>query len=332
MTRTGQASPAAEGPLIRNCSVERTLGIVSDVWAFLILRELYLGSRRFEQIQAILELPRSTLSSRLTKLVNQGVLRRSQYCSAPVRFEYRLTEMGLDLYLVMLALLRFGDDWLGEGRAPPAELYHTACGHRCRPVTCCSACGQEITARDVSYRDGPGAGRSPVEEGPQRRRTGSADQFERGRPSSVSRVLKIIGDRWTFLVLREAFFGARRFDDIQQNLGVASNILADRLARLVTGGVFERHLYQDNPERFEYRLTSMGRALYLPLIEMLRFGDRWLGEEPPLVLTHKICGQDFHPVLACDHCHEPLSARTMRFKLNYQMDEERWPLAPAQIT
>jgi len=322
MTASDTLPASNAGFGIRNCSVERTLGILSDVWAFLVLRELYMGSRRFDQIQAVLGLPRSTLSNRLTRLVEVGVLRREQYSSAPPRFEYRLTEMGHDLYLVMLALLRFGDDWLGDGKAVPAELYHAACGHRCRPVTLCSACGEEIIASDVVYRDGPGAGRSPAESGPQRRRTGSPDQFERGRPSSVSRVIRIIGDRWTFLVLREAFFGVKRFDHMQESLGIAPNILADRLARLVGGGIFERRKYQDAPERFEYRLTEMGQALYLPLIEMLRFGDRWFGDAPPLILTHKNCGKDFLPVLSCDHCHEPLSARTMRYRLNYALEED----------
>lgn len=316
---------------IRNCSVERTLRILSDVWAFLVLRELFLGARRFDQIQTVLGLPRSTLSNRLTKLVASGVLRREQYSASPQRFQYRLTEMGHDLYLVMLALLRFGDDWLSGEAKLPAELYHVPCGHRCHPTTCCSACGKEIAARDVSYRDGPDAGWSAPDLGPQRRRTVSADQFERGRPSSVSRTLKIIGDRWTFLVLREAFFGSKRFDEIQQNLKVASNILADRLARLIRGGVFERRKYQDNPERFEYRLTAMGRALYLPLIQMLRFGDRWLSDSPPLILTHLSCGQDFQAVLSCDHCHQALDAHEMQFKLNYEVDGGSATSAPARI-
>lgn len=318
MAQSRKAEPPAP-TLSRNCSVERTLNILSDVWAFLVLRELYLGSRRFEQFHAVLGLPRSTLSNRLARLVEQGVLRREQYSSAPPRFEYRLTEMGHELYLVMLALLRFGDDWLADGKPPPAELHHMTCGHRCHPVTCCSACGEEIAARDVSYRDGPGAGRSPVDDGPKRRRTVSAEQFEQGRPSSVSRVVAIIGDRWTFLILREAFFGVKKFDAIQSSLGVATNILADRLSRLVSGGILERHRYQENPERFEYRLTQMGHALYLPLIEMLRFGDRWLGKPSPLILRHKTCGNDFVPVVSCDHCRKPLSAREMKFKLNYTL-------------
>jgi DNA-binding HxlR family transcriptional regulator len=303
--------------MVRNCSVERTLAILPDSWTFLVLREAYLGARRFEQILAVLGLPRSTLSDRLSRLMTAGVLVRLANASQPTRLEYRLTEKGRDLYLVILSLLRFGDDWLAGQKPPPAELFHAGCGERCVPVSLCSACGGEIEDREVSFRNGPGAGFSPAIEATQRRRTTNEDQLERGRPSSVSRALRIIGDRWSFLVLREAFFGVRRFDSLQDRLGIAPNILADRLSRLVAAHVFERRKYQDLPERFEYRLTAMGHALYLPMVEMLRWGDRWLGQAPPLILTHKTCGQDFHPVISCGHCREPLTTQNVRFKLNY---------------
>lgn len=317
--------------IIRNCSVERTLDIVSDVWTFLVLREIYLGSRRFDQIHDVLRAPRTTMSNRLNCLVEKGVLWREQYSSSPPRYEYRLTDMGYDLYLVMLSFLRFGDDWLCNGAPPPAELVHTECGHCCHPTTLCSGCGEEIDARDVSYRDGPGAGVTKAGLRPQRRRGQNSSQFEGARPSSVSRVLNIIGDRWTFLVLREAFFGVRRFEKIQENLGIASNILTDRLGRLVQSGVFARQKYHDGPARFEYCLTQMGRELYLPMIEMLRFGDCWLGTTPPLILTHRTCGQDFLPVLSCDFCRKPLNAREMRFRLNYDLAMTSGRVNPAQI-
>ncbi|MET0295466.1 MAG: helix-turn-helix domain-containing protein [Phenylobacterium sp.] len=312
-----EGSPARQDDAIRNCSVERTLDIVSDVWSFLVLRECYLGVRRFDQIQSVLGLPRSTLSERLGLLVDQGILRRERYSEAPPRDEYRLTEMGLDLYLVMLTLLRFGDDWLSGGRSEPLTLVHSTCGQPCRAESCCSHCGGAIAAHEVSYRDGPGAGHAQAGVRRRRRRAADLGQLERGRPSSASRALRIIGDRWSFLVLRECFFGVTRFDAFRARLGVASNILADRLARLVEAGVLRRRRYQDSPERFEYRLSAMGMALYLPMIEMLRFGDRWLSEAPPLLLTHRTCGHDFLPVVCCDHCGEALTARDLRFQLNY---------------
>jgi DNA-binding HxlR family transcriptional regulator len=317
---------------IRNCSVDRTLSILSDAWSFLVLREMYLGARRFDEIQTVLGLPRSTLSERLARLAAGNVICRRQYQDAPPRFEYRLTESGQDLYLVMLSMLRFGDDWLADEGKPPLQLVHAACGHACRPLSVCSSCHQPVRAVDVTYRDGPGAGTSPVADRPQRRRFADEDQYERGRPSSVSRTLRILGDRWSFLVLREAFFGVTRFDPLQDRLAIAPNILADRLARLVTQQILHRRKYQEQPDRFDYHLTEMGRALYLPMIEMMRWGDRWISTQKPLIVTHRDCGQDFESLIVCDHCHAPLKAQEMRYRLNYTPRSLALPKPAALLT
>jgi len=304
----------------RNCSVGRTVGILSDAWTFLVLRESLFGARRFENFQSVLGIPRATLSERLRKLTAQGILRQVPYSTHPPRSEYRLTATGIDLYPAMVALMRFGDRYLSGTGSMPLELVHRPCGHACQPQVVCPACGGEIAANRVQYRDGPGAGRAPAL--PARRIRQSADrgQFEHGRPCSVARALRIIGDRWSFLIIREAFFGVRRFDALQSSLRIASNILADRLARLTAEEILERTKYQDLPERHEYRLTARGKDLYAPLIVMMAWGDRWLAAgKPPLILTHRDCGADFTAAVVCDHCRAPVAARDMGYKLNYRL-------------
>lgn len=325
VSRSPSSKAAPERPTVRNCSVDRTLTILSDPWSFLVLREVYLGARRFDQVQAVLHMPRSTLSDRLTQLVKAELLSRVPLAGS-ARFEYRLSERGMDLYLVMLTMLRFGDDWLTGDEPPPLNLVHATCGHQCHPETICSACRKPVDALRVTYRDGPGAGVSYATATPQRRRTGGVETFERGRPSSVSRTLGILADRWTFLVVREMFFGVRRFDIMQERLGIASNILTDRLNRLVSQKILKRVRYQDVPERYEYKLTMAGHDLYLPLIQMLRWGDRWLGFKKPLILYHLDCGADFDPVVACHHCHEAIDPHDMRYHLTYtKMRKDRPP-------
>jgi acyl-CoA synthetase (AMP-forming)/AMP-acid ligase II/DNA-binding HxlR family transcriptional regulator len=309
---------AIKETLIRNDSVDRTLGILSDAWSFLVLREVYLGATRFDQLKNVLHIPRSTLSDRLNRLHLAGLLDRRPVAQGSTRGEYRLTPKGLDLYLVMLAMLRFGDDWLAGDKPPPLILIHEKCGHRCHPETICSECRKPVDPLEVTYRDGPGAGFSPAPEQPQRRRTGGVETFERGRPSSVSRTLGILADRWTFLVLRELFFGVRRFDGFMQNLGIAPNILTDRLLRLVDQNILKKIKYQDFPARYEYKLTKMGRDLYGTFAQMLRWGDQWLGYEPPLILHHKVCGKDFKAIVACDHCGEAIDPHEMRYRLTYK--------------
>jgi DNA-binding HxlR family transcriptional regulator len=131
---------------------------------------------------------------------------------------------------------------------------------------------------------------------------------------SVGRTLEIIGDRWTMLVIRESFYRVRRFDQMQRNLGIARNVLADRLQKLVAEGILERELYQERPERYEYRLTEAGLDLYPALVSLLRWGDTHRADEvgPSVKLVHEKCGHDAAPTLACGHCGETLDPREVR--------------------
>ena len=130
---------------------------------------------------------------------------------------------------------------------------------------------------------------------------------------SVARTVEIIGERWTMLILREAFLGVRRFDHIQRDLGIARNILSDRLGKLVGHGILERKQYQERPARFEYRLTEKGRDLYPIIVCAMRWGDKYLAPEgPPVTLLHKDCGHAFEPVLTCSHCRGEIDARSVR--------------------
>jgi DNA-binding HxlR family transcriptional regulator len=129
---------------------------------------------------------------------------------------------------------------------------------------------------------------------------------------SVARTLDIVGERWTLLVLRDAFNGKRRFEEFAASLPVARNVLSKRLATLVEHGVLKRRRYQERPERFEYRLTSAGRELYPVLIGLLQWGDRHLAGEdgPPLVVTHRGCTGHPESRVVCSECGEELEPRS----------------------
>jgi DNA-binding HxlR family transcriptional regulator len=127
---------------------------------------------------------------------------------------------------------------------------------------------------------------------------------------SVARALEVIGERWTLLIIRNAFYGVRRFDDHQRWLGIARNVLQARLERLVEGGILSRKLYQERPPRHEYRLTQKGRDLWPVLVTLLQWGDRHLADAgPPIVLHHRGCGGGVDPHLRCDRCGADLEAR-----------------------
>lgn len=128
---------------------------------------------------------------------------------------------------------------------------------------------------------------------------------------SVARTLAVIGERWTMLILREAFLGRRRFDEFQNGIGIARNILSSRLRDLVRDGIFDRARSEGDNGRVEYRLTKKGLELYPVLIAMMRWGDTWLSDEsgPPMTLMHRACGAKMAPYMVCSHCGEHLTAR-----------------------
>ncbi|KRA61455.1 HxlR family transcriptional regulator [Caulobacter sp. Root655] len=138
------------------CSIARSLAVIGDRWTLMILRDCFLGVRRFETFQARLGISRTIVTDRLRVLVEEGVLRREAYQHNPLRHEYRLTAKGMELHPVILAIARFGDDHYAGQAGPPVVRRHKGCGCDFQPVQVCSECGESVTARDVEARPGVG--------------------------------------------------------------------------------------------------------------------------------------------------------------------------------
>ncbi len=131
---------------------------------------------------------------------------------------------------------------------------------------------------------------------------------EQSFEDSVGAAAALLGDRWTSLILREAFFGTRRFNEFAENLGLSRNILSSRLKMLVAHGIFEEHPYGPSKARNEYRLAQAGRDIFPIVVALLQWGDKHLvGERgPSIVLQHTRCGNDADPLLVCRACREPI--------------------------
>jgi DNA-binding HxlR family transcriptional regulator len=132
-------------------------------------------------------------------------------------------------------------------------------------------------------------------------------------PCAIARSMAVLGERWTLVILRSAFMGARRFEDYQSSTGIARNILTDRLKTLVDHDVLARRPYAEHPGRtlYEYRLTEKGLDLYPVLVSLMQWGNRYGGFDtgPPVELEHKLCGHATTPKLVCSQCGEELHAR-----------------------
>jgi DNA-binding HxlR family transcriptional regulator len=139
------------------CSVAGALAVVGERWSLLIVRDVLLGLRRFDEIQADLGIARNVLQARLTRLSDHGVLERRLYQERPPRCEYRLTEKGLALWPTMVALMNWGNRYASSPDGPPVLLEHRGCGGSVDEHRICEACGARLAVRDVRALPGPGA-------------------------------------------------------------------------------------------------------------------------------------------------------------------------------
>ena len=133
------------------CAIARSMALLGERWTLVILRSAFMGARRFEDYQSSTGIARNILTDRLKTLVDHGVLARRPYAEHPGRtlYEYRLTEKGLDLYPVLVSLMQWGNRYGGFADGPPVELEHKTCGHATTPRVVCSACGEDLRAREV---------------------------------------------------------------------------------------------------------------------------------------------------------------------------------------
>jgi DNA-binding HxlR family transcriptional regulator len=143
------------------CSLAQSLERIGDWWTPLIIRDLYLGLDRFEDLAVDLGISRNLLTTRLTQLVEDGIIERERYSDRPPRDRYVLAEAGRDLVPIIVALTAWGDKWATPPEGPPVRFRHRLCGHRCTPVVACSHCGEAIDADELDVLPGPGGRVAP---------------------------------------------------------------------------------------------------------------------------------------------------------------------------
>jgi len=152
MCENDAMTPATAPPEPRVCSVAGALDVVGEKWSLLVVRELVLGVRRFNDIAANTGAPRDILTARLRRLEDMGIVERQQYCDRPLRYEYLLTKAGRDLRPVIMALKHWGDTHVMHQAMPP--VLHHKCGELFIPKMHCAACGEPADGRTLTRVDG----------------------------------------------------------------------------------------------------------------------------------------------------------------------------------
>lgn len=282
--------------------LDYALTAIGDPWSFLVHQEAFFGVRRFGDFQRNLNIARNTLTDRLAMLVEFDLLERRKSPERPDIYEYRLSSRGLDTYPYALSLMKWGDDWLVDPDGPPVVLRHETCGKILRPLAVCAACRREVKPEDILINPSSVAD-SVRDDSAQVRYSSRPELYTAGRPSSVSRTLAAIGDRWGFFVLWLAFAGITKFDHFHRILGIARTTLAARLERMTAQGLLERVQYQIRPPRHDYHLTKKGRALCPVLLTLHDWASRSLRRQSREVpVLHKSCGKPLEVIVVCESC------------------------------
>jgi DNA-binding HxlR family transcriptional regulator len=132
------------------CSIARTLDVAGEPWSPLIIRDVWVGINRFDEMQRDLGISRKVLAERLKWLVEQGMLQQRAYSERPLRYEYVLTDKGFEFCDVLVAITAWGDRWTAGQAGPPNLLRHSACGQHTTAALHCAQCGQPLRARDIN--------------------------------------------------------------------------------------------------------------------------------------------------------------------------------------
>lgn len=294
--------------------LDYALQAIGDPWSFLILQEAFFGVRRFGDFQRNLNIAKNTLTDRLSSLVAFGLLERKRLPDRSDIHEYRLTDRGLDTYPYALSLMKWGDDWLAGKEGPPVILSHKTCGRVLRPQTICVACKREVTADGIQIDLGKIA-KTVREDIAVVRVSSRPELYTAGRPTSVSRTLSVIGDRWAVFVLWLALAGVTKFEHFHSILGIARTTLTARLNHLVERGLLDRVEYQQRPPRHDYLLSESGKAICPVLLTLHEWGLRGLPKQAQVTsVLHRGCGHPLHVEIICLSCGKPPMPREVEVK------------------
>lgn len=300
--------------LIRSCSIWRALEVMGDKPTILLLESYWLGARRFSEFSRHTGLLKTVVSDRLQKLLDEDCLKKVQYSSKPVRYEYHGTEKLRGIYPIALTMLHWEKKWSGTQNKLEIELTHNGCGQHTNPAPVCGCCRKPVDPRDVEWQEGPGVGEMQALYS--RRRKSKSNAQDQSQTSLFDTLAGIIGDRWSMLIIRALFTGSSAFNEIQEDSQIATNILTERLSFLMTQKIISKTSRQ-NEHRRQYRLTERGLDIYPVILAMMAWGDQWFADEngPPVLLFHRPCGHDLSMSIACSACNEDVSYSDIEFEL-----------------
>ncbi len=283
---------------IASSGLNHGLMALGDKWTSAVLMGAFTGINQFDLWHQQLGIPRATLTNRLNRLIDLGLMRRRSYGERPTRQGYRLTRAGLQLYNHVLMFWVWERRWGQRRAALPTDLVHRSCGHSFTPVLACSACHGKTDVWDLTLtlQVNPAL----LERAAQTVRNGRVARIDHSG-------IGLHVDRWSLLIVNAVILGCHHFDQLVHVLGISSSVLARRLAGMERSGLLLcQHEPQDNRRR-RYRLTPASRDLFAYLVCLSNWATRHhLHQSASIRPLHKTCGQDFVPDVLCSNCAQPV--------------------------
>lgn len=296
-------------------AVRQGARLVCDRATLRVMLHALAGASRFAEFGEQTGLGSRVLSARLTQLTDEGLLVRIPYSRRPLRHAYHPTHMGSALFEVFATLASWEQSWTEDG-APvvPVHMLHRQCRVDPQAPTrvrmCCAGCHRFVTARDISLRVSQTEMAKMPRISTSTRRSRQDTEAGAGTPSALPQGLVVLGDKWSIEVLVCAHFGIRQFNEFGTRLGISTNILTDRLNRLVEGGLLRRPNETEPHRKGLYLLTQKGLDFYPVLVVIQSWADAWIDHRvrSPVKLRHVACQKILQPLLVCAACGEPVAA------------------------
>lgn len=278
-------------------AIGRMLGLLGDEWNLLIIQQALMGASRYSQFVARLPISNAVLTSRLRKLVDEGLLSRRAK-------EYLTTARSRSLWPILLSVWEWERTWVVAQNDRLPVMHHRHCGELFAPLLGCRACGMALHGDDVDFAPGPSGQWFRSAPGASTRRRVDSDASSR-QAGLFPETMTVLGNRWAAAILVAAFLETTRFTDFQNQLGAPPSLLADRLQRFCAIEVLTSAPAQrDGSGRAPYLLTDKGRAFGGVLVVALQWAQRWFvaPEGPAVIVRHRSCGAALIAELACDRC------------------------------
>ncbi len=280
-------------------AVRQSADIICDRWSISLIAAEFMGARRFNEFVDLIGVTGGLLTARLRRLEQDGILLQTPYSRRPPRNEYWLTNMGRAFFSVLVEMVRWEQSWSPNPDSPMLRTVHTRAPKALLDCVRCEACRNRVTARDVGLMVSRARLEAmPVKQTAFRRSSVDSDSSPPAAPL-LGPSLDLLGDKWSIEVINCSFLGVRRFGDFKAQMGVAGNVLGDRLNRLVAMGFLSRHDGRRGAAKNGYWLTPRGLSFYPVLLRLQDWADTWIVDRyrSPVTLVHKTCGQPLaaHP-------------------------------------